>query len=150
MDPVTYEDRPKYDIWIKLIIILPIAIVLISALFTVNSDPDATTGMLITLVLLVVIFWLVFPRKYRLTGKGVKIVLGRPFSFTIKYRNIEKAEIPKGLTIGYNFVTSFKNTLQIVTRRGMNFNISPTNPALFIENLEKALDEWETWNQGGQ
>jgi hypothetical protein len=121
--------------------------VFVTALVTITTDPEATIAMLGLLALLAVIFWVVFPRRYCLTNRGVKIVLGRPFSFTIRFSNIEKAEVPKGLTIGYNFVTSFKNTVQIVTKRGMNFNISPRNSALFIENLEKALEDWNTWNR---
>jgi hypothetical protein len=147
MDSTSYEDKPQYDIWIKLIVGFPLAIVFITALFTITTDPEATAGMLVVFVLLVAVFWAVFPRKYCLTDKGVKVVLGKPFSFTIKFNNIVKAEVPKGLTLGYNFVTSFRNTLQIVTKRGMNFNISPANPALFIVNLEKALDDWKTWNR---
>ena len=150
MDTITFEDKPKYDIWIKLIIGVPVAIVFISALFTIATEPEATASMFATLVLLAIIFWALFPRKYCITDRGVKVVLGRPFSFTIKFKNIIKAHMPKGLTIGFNYVTSIKNTVQIETRRGMNFNISPSNPGLFIENLEKALEDWKTWKQGGK
>ncbi len=133
----------------KAIMALPLFFVLIGA-FNLTSEPEASIGMFATAALMAAIYWAVFPQKYRILESKVKIVLGGPFSFNIPLDNIETARAPKGATIGINFVTSFssKNAVQIVRRKRLNVNITPSNRELFLENLDKALSNWRGRHTG--
>ena len=147
MDSLIYEDKPRYDIWMKAIMALPLFFILIGA-FNLTSEPEAAIGMFGTAALVVAIYWAVFPRKYCILSSKVKIVLGGPFSFNIAFDNIETARVPEGAAIGINFASSFssKNAVQIVRRKRLNVNITPSNRELFLENLDKALSNWRSYN----
>ena len=141
MDSLVYEDKPLYDIWFRAILGLIVVIVVVPALFLFNSDRETSIGLLGTIII-AILLWVVLPRKYLILHDRVKIMLGGRLSLTISFDNIEAARIPKGLTMGINFVTSVKNPVEIVRKKGMNVNISPTNRDLFIENMDKALNNW--------
>ena len=148
MDSLIYEDKPRYDIWMKAIMALPLFFVVIAALYLASNEPEAAIGMFGTAAFVVAIYWAVFPRKYRILSSKVKIVLGGPFSFNIHLDNIETARAPEGATVGINFASSFssKNAVQIVRRKGLNVNITPSNRELFLENVDKALSNWRSNN----
>jgi len=147
MESLIYEDKPRYDIWMKAIMALPLFFILIGA-FNLTSEPEAAIGMFGTAALVVAIYWAVFPRKYCILSSKVRIVLGGPFSFNIRFNTIETARIPKGAAIGINFASSFssKNAVQIVRRKGLNVNITPSDREAFLENLDKALNSWRSGN----
>jgi len=145
VEPLIYEDTPRYDVWLKAIMLLPLFFIAIGA-FNLTSEPESAIGMFATAVLMAAIYWAVFPRKYRILESKVTIVLGGPFSFNIALDNIETARAPEGATIGVNFVTQFssKNAVQIVRRKGLNVNITPSDRDLFLENLDEALNRWRS------
>lgn len=148
MDSVVYEDIPRYDTWLKAILAFPLALFVIVALCLATSDPQAAISMFGTVIFMAVIYWAIFPRKYRILDSKVKIVLGGPLSFNIPFDTIETARIPKGTTLGINFMTTFstKNRVEIVRKRKLNVNITPGDPGLFLENLDKALNNWRDYN----
>lgn len=148
MDSVVYEDTPKYDVWLKAILAFPLFLVLIGAFYITSSEPEAAIGMFATAVLIVIVYWAVMPRKYRILDSKVRIVLVGPFSFNIPFDTIEIARIPKGPTFGINFPTSFssKNVVQIVRKGKLNVNITPSNRELFLKNMDKALNSWRSYN----
>lgn len=143
MDSLIYEDKPHYDIWLKLIIAFPLVFILIGAVNLVN-DREEAIGMFVTAVLIAVIYWAVFPRKYCILDSKVKIVLGGPFSINIPLDTIETTRTPKGMALGINFATSLsgKNAIQIVRKGKMNVNITPSDRELFVKNLDTTLDSW--------
>ncbi|HEX75845.1 MAG TPA: hypothetical protein G4O12_04590 [Dehalococcoidia bacterium] len=148
MGSLIYEDKPHYDIWVKAILVLPVAIFLIPGLYLITSDPETAIGLFVTAVLMAIIYWAIFPRKYCILDSKVKIALGGPLSFSIPFDSIETARIPKGITLGINFVTSFstKNAVEIARKRRLNVNITPSNRELFLSNLGKALNNWRDYN----
>ena len=147
MESLIYEDTPRYDVWLKAIMLLPLFFVLIGA-FNLTSEPGSAIGMFATAVLMSAIYWAVFPRKYRILESKVKIVLGGPFSFNIPFDTIETARAPKGASVGLNFPSSFsgKNAVQIVRRKRLSVNITPSDREAFLENLDKALNNWRSYN----
>jgi hypothetical protein len=150
MEYAVYEDKPNIGKWLKAVLALPVAIFLVIAVVSFPAEMEAGFTMAGTAVLIAVIFWIVIPRKYVIYADRVKIVLGGPFSIGIPLRNIKTARIPKGIfSAGVNWVTSFRNELQIVTRRGLNINITSGNRELFLEHLNKALEEWQLSNERG-
>lgn len=145
-----YEDKPNIGKLLMAVLGLPVVIFLIIAIVLLPAEPETGFALAGTAVLISIIFWIVLPRKYVVYEDKVKIVLGGPLSVGIPFKNIRTARIPKGVfTTGVNWVTSFKNELQIVTRRGWNINITPGDRDQFLEHLNKALEEWRLYNERG-
>ena len=143
MKDLLYEDRPRYGLLFKIVIWGILAVMLITAITTFNSSREEAFASIGTAVFVLLIFWAVIPRKYCIYEDRIKIVLGTPFSVSIRFDTIKYAGEPKGkLTVGVNFVTSFRNTVEIVKKKGMNVNISPGDREAFLENLTNALDNW--------
>ena len=151
MDSAIYEDTPHYDVWLKAIMLLPLFFILAGAFHIATGESQAATGMFATAVLMAAIYWAIFPRKYRIHEAGVRIVLGGPFSFNISFDSIEKARPPEGVSLGINFATTFssRHAVQIVRRKRLDVNITPADRQQFLENLEKALNDWRRYNRRG-
>ncbi len=142
MDSLVYEDIPLYDKWFRAILGLILIAVLVPALVMINSDPETSIGLFGTAVFVVILLWVILPRKYLVLNDRLKIILGMGLSISVALDNIEAARIPKGLTAGINFITSIRNPVEIVRRKGLNINISPGNRDLFLENMDRALNDW--------
>jgi len=148
MDSLIYEDKAYHDIWLKVVLALPLAIFFIWGLYLATSEPETAKGLFFTAVFIAIILWTILPRKYCILDSKVKVVLGGSLSFSIPFDTIEIARIPKGTTVGINLVTSFssKNAVQIVRKRRLNVNITPSNRELFLENLDRTLNRWRSYN----
>ena len=142
MDSVLYEDKPHYDIWMKAIMAFPLVFIIMGVFL--SSEPGEAISMFATAVLMAIIYWAIFPRRYCVLDSKVKIALGGPISFNIPFDSIESAGAPEGMSVGINFATSFssKNAVQIVRKGKLNVNITPGNRAPFLENMDKALNSW--------
>ena len=145
MSTVIYEDTPRYDTFFKVIMILPVFFIVGGAYYLATAEDEASLSMFATAILMGAIYWAVFPRKYQILENGIRIVLGGPFNFNIPLDNVETAREPKGISFGINFATCFssKNAVEIIKRRGMRVNITPSNRDLFLGNLDDALDDWK-------
>lgn len=144
MPAVIYEDTPRYDVWFKAVLLLPVFFLLIAAYRFAGGDARSAVGLLATAALVVAVFWAIVPRKYCILEDRLSIVLGGPFHFDIPYGTIDTAQKPEGITLGINFATSMhdRNAVQIVRYGRMNVHITPSRPEEFIENLNKAVDRW--------
>jgi len=141
-----YEDKPKFDIWIIVILGLPVILMVIPALFMNVSDPETSISLLGTAAFIIVIYWIILPRKYCIMDDKVKIALGGPLALNISFNKIKIAREIRGIAAGVNFATSFRNGVEIVRNRGMNVNITPGNRELFLKKLDEALTEWRSRN----
>ena len=147
MATLLYEDRPSYGLWLKILIWGILAVFLIMAITTFDSNRGDAFALIGTAVFIILIFWAVIPRKYCIYEDRIKIVMGAPFSVSVRFDAIEYAGKPRGkLTVGINFVTSFRSTVEIVKKKGMNVNISPGDREAFLKNLNNALDKWRGEN----
>jgi len=148
MDSVIYEDAPRYDVYLKSIMVLPVFFIAFAIYYLIVAEFEAATTMLAATLLMAAIFWAIFPRKYIVLDSKFKIALGGPFSVNVPFDNLETATKPEGLTIGFNFATCFSNnrTVQITRKKGWHVNITPTDRDLFLEQLNKALNEWRRSN----
>jgi hypothetical protein len=144
MDSVIYQDAPRYDVYLKSIMVLPVFFIGFGIYYLIVAEVEAAATMFAATLLMAAIFWAVFPRKYLILDSKFKIILGGPFSVNVPFDNLEAATKPEGLTIGFNFATCFSNnrTVQIIRKKGWHVNITPTDRDLFLENLNKALNEW--------
>jgi hypothetical protein len=145
MDSVIYEDSPRYDVYLKSIMVLPVFFIAFGIYYLIVGEVEAATTMFAATLLMAAIFWAVFPRKYIIFDSKLRIALGGPFSFNIPFSNLETAREPEGATFGINFHTCFSNqrVVQIVRKKGWYVNITPTDRDLFLEQLNKALNEWK-------
>jgi hypothetical protein len=148
MDSIIYEDAPRYDVYLKAIMVLPVFFILFGIYYLIIAQVEAATTMFAATLLIAAVYWAIFPRKYLILDSKFKIVLGGPFSFNFPFSNLETATAPEGATFGINFPTCFSNerTVQIIRKRGWYVNITPSNRALFLDNLNKALNEWRRSN----
>jgi len=148
MDSVVHEDTPRYDVWLKSIMVLPVFFIIAGIYYVIIAEVAAAIGMFATTLLMAAIYWAIFPRKYLILDSRIRIVLGGPFSFNIPFDNIETARAPEGVSLGINFATTFlsKHTVEIIRKKGMNVNITPSDRELFLENLNKALNDWRRYN----
>jgi hypothetical protein len=148
MDSAVYEDTPRYDIYLKAIMVLPVFFILMGAYYLIITQIEAATDMFALTLLMGATYWAIFPRKYTILDSRIKIALGGPFAFNIPFSNLETARAPEGATFGINFPTCFSNerTVQIIRKKGWYVNITPTDRELFLENLNKALQDWRRYN----
>jgi hypothetical protein len=148
MDSVIYEDTPRYDVYLKSIMVLPVFFIAFGIYYLIVAEIEAATTMFAATLLMAAMFWAMFPRKYLIFDSKFRIALGGPFSFTIPFSNLETAREPQGATFGINFPTCFSNqrTVQIIRKKGWYVNITPNDRDLFLENLDKALNDWRRSN----
>ncbi len=146
MPAAIHEDTPRYDVWFKAILMLPVFFLLMAVFQLVNGDMHSSIGLLATAVLLAAILWAIVPRKYCVLEDRLSIVLGGHFRFDIPFDTIDTARRPEGISLGINFATSMhdRNAVQIVRYGRMNVHITPTRPDEFIENLNKAVANWRS------
>lgn len=152
MDSLIHQDNTRKDIWLKLVLLIPLAIILVPAFdYLANNSTGEAVEMFGTAAFILVIFWIIIPRQYIIFDSKVKIVFVRPFSFTIPFHTIKTARIPKGASFGINFPSSLSNkhAVEIVRNKRMNVIITPANRELFLETLEKAMSVWRKYNSGG-
>ena len=148
VDSVIYEDAPRYDVYLKAIMVLPVFFVLMGAYYLITKQVEAAISMFALTLLMGATYWAIFPRKYLILDSKIRIALGGPFSFNIPFSNLETAREPEGISFGINFTTTFlsQHAVEIIRKKGWNVNITPGDRALFLENLNKALSEWRRNN----
>ena len=143
MGKLLYQDRPKYSIWLKIVMWFTLALILFSALVSYQSGSEDVVAMIVTVVFIIFVFWAVMPRRYCIYESKVKVEMGKPFSITIRFDNIKYAGEPRGrVTFGMNFVTTFGNIVEIDRKKGLTVNISPGDREVFLDNLNRALEKW--------
>ncbi|MCS7144966.1 MAG: PH domain-containing protein [Archaeoglobaceae archaeon] len=148
---ILYEDRPKYDIWSKIVLSFAPSLMLLliflteSNLLPTESEEEAILAkeiLLASIVLIIAVYWAILPRKYEIHDDKLRIVFGI-FSYNIHIKDIAEArklETKKAFIYkGARFNTSIKNIVEIRKKKGASLLISPSNPEIFIEFLNKAI-----------
>lgn len=133
------EEKAEYDTWMKIILLLPIAIIVI--LFPMTSQEERTIPILfMALALIITVYWLLLPRKFRILDDSIEIVLG--ITYRIPLDEIKEVKKGGGKNLlflrGLKFATS-KNLIVIVRKNGFSISISPKNVDFFIEQLKVSL-----------
>ena len=146
-----YEDSSKYDLWVKVLLGLAPAVILVMGILNYQgmlpneTEAEARTASLVlfaSLAFILLLYWAILPRRFQILEDRIKVVLGGPFSFSIRFDGVKTARKTRGLAhFGIDFATSV-NRVEIVRGRGMNVLLSPSNQELFLDNLNKALEDW--------
>ena len=84
-----------------------------------------------------------FPREYQVYDDHLCIALGRPFSVKVRFQNVKTVRITNQTGVTINFVTRItRNYVEIVRKMGWSITITPTSSDTFVENANRALEQW--------
>jgi hypothetical protein len=139
-----YQDEPAYGLLLRLIIVV-VPVILLATSIYVWSVGDSAGGLALAVeaFIIILIFWIVFPRKYQVYEDHLRIVLGGPFSVKIGFDKIRTIEVTSGLSFSVNFATRVTNShVVIVKKKGLSIAITPRANDSFVENANRALDQW--------
>ena len=93
-----FEDTPKYDLWLKLILGGILALTLILGIVSINQDTEAAIVMFGITLFDALLFKAILPRRFQIFEDRLKILLGRPFAINIPLSNITEAKPASGRT----------------------------------------------------
>lgn len=143
MKELVYEDTPRYDFWLKLMLGSVLALTLILGLALLAVDLVVAGVMFAVTVFDALLFKAILPRRFQIFQDRLKIVLGGPLALNIPLSDISQARSVSGSTAfvywGIRFATSYRHVVEIVRKKGLGLVISPTNADMFLEQLNQAL-----------
>lgn len=149
MDYVVYEDKPRTDICLKLIFMLPSALLLITALIFAKTDPAGAVhfiyGAAGMAVVMGILYILVLPTRYSILNNKMRIQFRGPFSFNIPFDTVAGIRDARWSTVGINFPTTMSQAaiLEIMRKGRMAVTITPSDKQAFINNFHKAFEDWK-------
>jgi hypothetical protein len=139
-----YQDEPAYGLFLKLIVVLVPAALLVASIYLLSSGENSGgLALLVEAFIVGFIFWIVFPRRYQVYEDHIRIALGGPFSVKVGFDKIEAIRVTSKFIFSVNFVTKLtKSYVEIAKRKGLSIAITPRDNDLFIENANLALSQW--------
>lgn len=155
-ESVVYEDKPRYDLSYLIGPVVFVSLLLVLALYFYLRDPLFGLLLLAPALVVGIANFALLPRKLCILEDRIKIVQGCAFSTKILFDTIETAHITTidsesgvftPLRLNWETAHSKNGSIMIVRKKKMNATISPKNPDLFLENLNKAVDAWQDRNE---
>ena len=138
-----YQDKPKYGLLLKLVLIIPVILLASIIYLWYTGDTFVSLVLLTEAFIIGLILWFVLPREYQVYENHLRIVLGGPFSVKVGFKNIETIRITSRFSFSINFVTRItKNYVEIAIKKGMSIAITPTDDESFVEKANLALSQW--------
>jgi hypothetical protein len=138
-----YQDKPRYGLLLKLILIIPVAFLMGGLYLWLSGDISGSLALLPQGFIIGLIFWFVFPREYQVYEDHLRIALGGPFSAKVDFQNIKTVRITNRTGLTVNFVTRItKSYVEIVKKKGWSIAITPTDNDSFVENANRILEQW--------
>ena len=158
MSLVLFEDSIKYDLWVKIALVFPIILLIaLGILFYIDahysdvvpseSEAESNMGAIIlfaSVPFVLVVYWLLLPRKIYVLQDRIKIKLGQ-FFLKVAFDNIESVKPARGIIIFSSFssITSYSTQIEIIRKRGLNWRFSPSRRDQFLEYLDRAISDWK-------
>lgn len=143
VESLIYEDTSRYDFWIKLTLLLILAVTLVPAFALLFEDVMASLIMFGATLFDALLFWVVLPQRFQIFESRLRIVMGYPFAINISISNINYARKTSGYKAlaygGLRFATSTKFVVEIARKRGMGLLLSPASGEMFVEQLNYAM-----------
>ena len=144
-----YQDKPKYGLLMKLILVVPVILVASSIYLWSTGDNFVGMTLLIEAFIIGLILWFVLPREYQVYENHLRIVLGGPFSVKVGFHNIEAIRITNRFAFTVNFATRItRSYVEIAIRKGMSIAITPADHESFVEKANQALSQWARTGAG--
>ncbi|MFC2160541.1 hypothetical protein ACFLRX_02685 [Acidobacteriota bacterium] len=160
MEMVIFEDEVKYDLWLKVFLVGTVAVLVgLGIMFSVDAysrdilpeEPleDSKLGAIFLFagsVIVLLVYGAVLPRKLFIYRDKIRIK-SNFFSYNIPFSKIESYVKVKGFPLGNYLIssTSLKNQIEIYRKRGLKIRISPSSLDLFLESLNRTVEEWEIY-----
>jgi hypothetical protein len=158
MDLVLYEDRIKYDFWVKAALIFPIVLLIAMGLFFYvdahykdllpkESAKDSNMGALIlfaTAPFVLFVYWMVLPKKIFVLQDRIRLQFGQ-FFWNVSFKTVESVRASRGLGVWclYSSITSYSTQIEIVRRNRGNIRVSPASRDRFLDYVNRALSDWK-------
>ena len=143
MNSPLYEDVPRYDFWLKVILGGTLALTFVVGLILISTDITAAAIMFGVTLFDALLFKTVLPRRYQIFEDRLRILMGWPFAVNIFFSNIEEAKpATSGKVFAYRglrFATSTRHVIEIVRNKGLNIVISPSKGDTFLDELNSAI-----------
>jgi len=143
MNSLLYEDTPKYDFWLKLILGGVLALTLVLGVILISDDIRVALVMFGVTLFDALLFKAILPRRFQIFEDRLRILLGGPLAVNIPFSNIADAKSVSGSKAlaykGIRFATSTHYVIEIVRKKGLNLVISPSKGDTFLDELNKAL-----------
>jgi hypothetical protein len=141
--PPLYQDRPRYGLVLKLILLLPVALAITGIYYWAAGEAAPGLVLLAEALVIGLIFWFVFPRKLSVYEDHLRIVLGGPFSVKVGFGNLKAVRVTSGASFSINFVTRItRSYVEIARKKGPSIAITPTAPESFVAETNRALTRW--------
>ena len=141
---LVYEDKPRYDLWLKVVLGGVLALTLVLGFVFLTVDIIGSWVMFGTTLFDALLFKAILPRRFQIFEDRVRILLGNPFALNIPLADISEVHPASGreafIYWGIRFATSSSGVIEIVRRKGLSVVISPLNPDLFLEQANRALE----------
>ena len=138
-----YEDTPKTDMWLKLMLGTILVLFLVLGSVTLFQDKGDAFGMFGIAVFYALLFKIIMPQRYQIYSDKIKIAMGGPFAWNIPFSTIKEVRSASGAKAfaygGVRFATSSKNVVEIRRSRGCNVVISPSDKDIFLEQASRAM-----------
>jgi hypothetical protein len=155
---VLFEDRIKYDPFVKFLLVIPILLLVVLALlFYMNasshdifpneskaSSEYAAKVLFASSILVIVIYMLVLPRSILVLTDKLGIRYGI-FNWNIPYKDISSVTAVKGISFFavHGSVTAFGCQIEIGRKKKMNIRVCPSRRDQFLQQVERALADWQ-------
>ena len=140
-----YEDTPKYDFWLKLILGGVLALTFILGIIFIFQDNEVALAMFGVTLFDALLFKAILPQRFQIYEDRVRIVLGGPLAINIPFSNIRTVRTVSARKVfvywGIRFSTSTHSIVEIVRKKGLALVISPANGDMFLEQLNQALSQ---------
>ena len=144
MNELIYEDVPRYDVWLKLILGFVLALTFIIGVILLFIDVVGAWVMFGVTLFDALLFKAVLPKRFQIFQDRLKIIMGGPFTVNIPFSNIQEVKLGSaGQTFiywGIRLATSSQGVVEIVRRHGLSMVISPVNAALFLEQFNQVFN----------
>jgi hypothetical protein len=138
-----FEDTPKYDLWLILLLSGLLAFTLILGIVFVSEEFEAAMVLFGVTLFDALVFAAILPRRFQIFEDRLTVLLGGPLAIHIPLSNIAEAKQVSARKVfaywGSRFATSTHHIVEIVRHKGLNLVISPTNADLFLEQLNRVI-----------
>jgi len=122
---------------------LPLGLMIGGALLYSSGEKAGFLTLVAEAFIIGLVLAVIFPRRYQVYEDHVRIVLGGPFSVRIGFDQIETIETTGRTHFTINFATTMAKTyVRIERKSGLSIAITPKSNELFVENANRALQEW--------
>lgn len=145
---IIYQSPPNFAWWFKLVIFAVILLTFIPAviMLIMSNTSDGLIMLLVTL-LDALLFYIIIPRNYEIRQDKAVIKLGLNTKIKISFDTLKNVRnVPDSYALiywGLRLATRTSGVIELRRSGGFDVVISPSNPEIFLEQLQKALTEYK-------